>query len=248
MSIIDNLLSENNNWKEMSVPDQIDSVTNEIATLLKEKNKAYGNSALNPIRVFSKANSTEQLLVRIDDKLSRIQRGKDLDKTDESRIDTITDLLGYLPLLIIDLVTQEAQKQDDEIQRSILNLGADRPDDLLDSLQYAIDPANCGVGLTVGEGVVGLTVGDPIPKGHVHFTTEQINEKHLIPTSPTLRKFFEYDRAELKKYVLDNNLEIFLTTYMSNDDVRDQIISKLKKELEKTETTNIENTDSISED
>ena len=39
-----------------------------IAEMLIEKNRAYGNSALQPVRVFSKASSEEQLLVRIDDK------------------------------------------------------------------------------------------------------------------------------------------------------------------------------------
>ena len=70
--------------------------TDEIAAMLIDKNKRYGDSALNPVRVFSKANPVEQLLVRIDDKLSRISRGKAED--DEDPID---DLLGYLVLLKI---------------------------------------------------------------------------------------------------------------------------------------------------
>lgn len=69
-----------------------------IANLLVEKNRAYGNSALDPVRIFSDASNIEQLLVRIDDKLSRIQRGSEYG--DE---DTITDLIGYLILLKIAL-------------------------------------------------------------------------------------------------------------------------------------------------
>lgn len=64
----------------------------EIVNLLIEKNKAYGNSALDPVRVFSKSSNIEQLNVRIDDKLSRLARG------DEAGEDVILDLLGYLLL------------------------------------------------------------------------------------------------------------------------------------------------------
>lgn len=68
----------------------------DLAELLLRKNIAYGNSALEPIRVFSNATTQEQLLVRIDDKLSRLQRGSEFPGDD-----TISDLLGYLVLLKI---------------------------------------------------------------------------------------------------------------------------------------------------
>jgi hypothetical protein len=75
-------------------------VCNEVKELLIEKNKKYGDSALNPSRIFSKANAVEQLLVRIDDKLNRIQKGAGLLANDE---DVIMDLMGYLVLLKIAL-------------------------------------------------------------------------------------------------------------------------------------------------
>ena len=75
-------------------------VCNEVKELLIEKNKKYGDSALNPSRIFSKANAVEQLLVRIDDKLNRIQKGAGLLANDE---DVIMDLMGYLVLLKISL-------------------------------------------------------------------------------------------------------------------------------------------------
>lgn len=76
---------------------QLIKVLNEISNLLNEKNKKYGNSALEPCRIFSKANMVEQLLVRIDDKLSRIKT-TGLEAADE---DTLNDLIGYLILLKI---------------------------------------------------------------------------------------------------------------------------------------------------
>lgn len=64
-----------------------------IAEMLIEKNAAYGNSALEPVRVFSKASPTEQILVRLDDKLSRLARGSSAGE------DVVLDLMGYLVLL-----------------------------------------------------------------------------------------------------------------------------------------------------
>ena len=55
---------------------RVHSVLMGIEDMLVEKNAAYGDSALNPVRVFSKADPLEQLRVRIDDKLSRLARGK----------------------------------------------------------------------------------------------------------------------------------------------------------------------------
>ena len=77
--------------------DNVDVVLREIGDMLKEKNKSYGDAALNPIRIFSKQNSSEQLKVRIDDKLSRLARGKEYPSDD-----TIFDLTGYLVLFMID--------------------------------------------------------------------------------------------------------------------------------------------------
>ncbi|MBU0972879.1 MAG: hypothetical protein KKC20_19695 [Proteobacteria bacterium] len=64
-----------------------------IKELLLTKNEAYGNSVGDPIQIFSKVARDEQMNVRIDDKLSRIARGKEFPGDD-----TIDDLIGYLIL------------------------------------------------------------------------------------------------------------------------------------------------------
>ena len=74
----------------------IERVSNTIRDLLISKNRSYGDSALHPTRIFSKSDKVEQLLVRIDDKLSRIQNGHDWPGDND-----IDDLLGYLILLKI---------------------------------------------------------------------------------------------------------------------------------------------------
>jgi hypothetical protein len=66
-----------------------------VANMLIAKNASYGNSALEPVRIMSRADPVEQIKVRIDDKLSRLARGTD------SGEDTEQDLIGYLFLLRI---------------------------------------------------------------------------------------------------------------------------------------------------
>ena len=74
-----------------------------IKAMLLKKNVDYGDSALDPVRVFSRASSIEQILVRLDDKLSRIKRGS------AGGEDVIADLLGYLVLLRIAQRRQDAE-------------------------------------------------------------------------------------------------------------------------------------------
>ena len=66
-----------------------------LKALLLQRNAVYGNSALDPVRLFSKASPVEQILVRLDDKLSRLARGTAAGE------DVEQDLLGYLVLLRI---------------------------------------------------------------------------------------------------------------------------------------------------
>jgi hypothetical protein len=74
------------------------AILDKIEALLLEKNRRYGDSALSPVRIFSKADSVEQLKVRIDDKLSRVASSQ----SDEDE-DVIVDLIGYLVLYMISL-------------------------------------------------------------------------------------------------------------------------------------------------
>ena len=77
----------------MTTAEQIIQTCDEIRDILVAKNAAYGDSAINPVRIFSQADTREQLLVRIDDKLSRIARGGEVGE------DVVLDLIGYLVML-----------------------------------------------------------------------------------------------------------------------------------------------------
>ena len=99
----------------MTMPEsemKISGVCDDIKELLINKNRKYGNSALKPCRVFSKASAVEQLLVRIDDKLNRIMQGAGLLADDE---DVVNDLIGYLVLLKIGM--------NDEKNKELYNIG-----------------------------------------------------------------------------------------------------------------------------
>jgi hypothetical protein len=76
----------------MTIMELIDTECQNIAEILKAKNRAYGNSFADPVRIFSRATTEEGLNIRIDDKLSRIARGKNAGE------DAELDLIGYLIL------------------------------------------------------------------------------------------------------------------------------------------------------
>ena len=86
--------------KRISTQDKIIKTMDEIKDFLVQKNNQYGDSVFQPVRVFSKADKTEQIKVRIDDKLSRLKRGNDSIESDE---DVVSDLIGYLVLLLISM-------------------------------------------------------------------------------------------------------------------------------------------------
>lgn len=77
---------------------EITEVMNELRVLLINKNEQYGDSVLEPIRIFSKASIDEQVKVRIDDKINRLLQGDDSLESDE---DVIKDLIGYLVLFLL---------------------------------------------------------------------------------------------------------------------------------------------------
>ena len=69
----------------------ITQVCDEVKDELINKNRKYGNSVLQPKRVFSNADVVSQINTRIDDKLSRIMSGQ-LDEDEDVEF----DLIGYL--------------------------------------------------------------------------------------------------------------------------------------------------------
>jgi hypothetical protein len=93
--------SKTTNEGVTSLPEsqkRIKLVGEEIIDFLLEKNDQYGDSALEPNRIFSQADTAEQIKVRIDDKINRLVMGTDNLEKDE---DILKDLIGYLLLLLV---------------------------------------------------------------------------------------------------------------------------------------------------
>ena len=81
----------------MNTKDKIKEKWRLLEDLLVRKNDAYGDSALEPLGVFSSANASSGLKIRLDDKLKRIANAGLVEDTE----DTLTDIAGYIILLMI---------------------------------------------------------------------------------------------------------------------------------------------------
>jgi hypothetical protein len=77
-------------WVQNITEHQIYEVCMDLAVFLIKKNRKYGNSAIEPVRVFSDAPPDEQIKVRKDDKLSRLMSGQANEDEDPEK-----DLVGY---------------------------------------------------------------------------------------------------------------------------------------------------------
>ncbi len=95
----------------MNFHEEVYKVLSEITEMLIAKNQKYGNSAIEPLGIFSDLSPEEGLKVRIDDKLKRIKNGS-LKNDDE---DVINDLIGYLVILKI---LQKEEKEKYSIKKS----------------------------------------------------------------------------------------------------------------------------------
>jgi hypothetical protein len=81
----------------MNTRSKIKSKCKKLEDLLLQKNAKYGDAALQPINIFSKANAVSSIKARIDDKLKRVMNAGPIDDTE----DTLQDLAGYMILLMI---------------------------------------------------------------------------------------------------------------------------------------------------
>jgi hypothetical protein len=83
---------------------RISEIMDAMKDLLMYKNTKYGDSALKPKNIFYKGDSTNSILIRLDDKLGRVKNNTE----EKPRVNDTVDLIGYLILLLISLgVTKE---------------------------------------------------------------------------------------------------------------------------------------------
>lgn len=106
------IVAESSRFKDLLSTKLLSLVSEEVDALtamLLEKNEAYGNSALDPIRLFSSVDTVEQIRVRIDDKISRIIWGHDYAGDDNP-----SDIEGYFILLRVALRMQAALEEKED--------------------------------------------------------------------------------------------------------------------------------------
>ena len=93
------LTKKENNWAADDFESIIDLYNDKVEKILNhllDKNRKYGNSALNPVRIISSENTVEQLYIRIDDKLNRV-----LNRQNDEDEDLPFDIAGYFILVLI---------------------------------------------------------------------------------------------------------------------------------------------------
>lgn len=89
---------------QQKIMDVLDGMKN----LLLYKNRKYGDSAINPKKIFYKGDSTNSILIRLDDKIGRVMSNPD----DKPRVNDVADIIGYCTLLLVSMgVTSENLKK-----------------------------------------------------------------------------------------------------------------------------------------
>lgn len=112
-----------------STRDEIRQECHRLEALLLEKNARYGDSAMSPMRIMAASDSPlEQIAVRIDDKLKRIQNMGGLQAVLSAAApdgeDTVQDLLGYLVLARVCAARTQAVR---DMHDGPLSQGVDEP-------------------------------------------------------------------------------------------------------------------------
>ena len=92
-------------WGDLSPTQQrIHEIMGAMKDLLLYKNQKYGDSAINPKGVFYKGDSTNSILIRLDDKIGRVMSNTE----EKPRVNDVCDIIGYCTLLLISMgVTAE---------------------------------------------------------------------------------------------------------------------------------------------
>ena len=92
-------------WGDLPPTQQkIHEIMGAMKDLLLYKNQKYGDSAINPKKIFYKGDSTNSILIRLDDKLGRVMSNTE----EKPRVNDVCDIIGYCTLLLISMgVTSE---------------------------------------------------------------------------------------------------------------------------------------------
>lgn len=97
--------------KHQSTADKIAGITSAMCSLLQYKNKNYGDSALNGVKVFSAIKPESSICIRLDDKLARVRNGE----KGTFKKNDLCDVIGYMVLLCIEegITAEDIEKMKD---------------------------------------------------------------------------------------------------------------------------------------
>lgn len=88
----------------LTTQQKIHEIMEAMKDLLLYKNQKYGDSAINPKKIFYKGDSTNSILIRLDDKIGRVKSNTE----EKPRVNDVCDIIGYCTLLLISMnVTAE---------------------------------------------------------------------------------------------------------------------------------------------
>ena len=89
-------------------PQKIKDILSGMTDLLLYKNRKYGDSAIHPKKIFYKGDSTNSILIRLDDKLGRVMSNTE----EKPRVNDVADIIGYCTLLLVSMgITSEDLKK-----------------------------------------------------------------------------------------------------------------------------------------
>lgn len=95
-------------WGETPTQQKIKDILSGMTDLLLYKNKKYGDSAINPKKIFYKGDSTNSILIRLDDKIGRVMSNTE----EKPRVNDVADIIGYCTLLLVSMgITSEDLKK-----------------------------------------------------------------------------------------------------------------------------------------
>ena len=98
------LMSDKDPYGEVPTQQKIREIMDAMKDLLLYKNQKYGDSAINPRKIFYKGDATSSIQIRLDDKIGRIESNPD----PTQRVNDVADIVGYGILLLISMgVTAE---------------------------------------------------------------------------------------------------------------------------------------------
>lgn len=87
-------------WGDLPPTQQkIHEIMGAMKDLLLYKNQKYGDSAINPKKIFYKGDSTNSILIRLDDKIGRVMSNTE----EKPRVNDVCDIIGYCTLLLISM-------------------------------------------------------------------------------------------------------------------------------------------------